>query len=62
MIISSKIASCFPKINFEEKDLDVVKKIMNNSQIDSRFKSNFGHTASKFFHEIDLKASVELGR
>jgi len=42
--------------------LEVVKKIMVNPDIDSNFKVEFGNHASKFFHEIDIAASVELAK
>jgi len=62
MIISSKIASCFSKIQFKEEDLDAVKKIMTNQDIDSSFKAEFGYYAAKFFEKIDKEASAELGK
>lgn len=62
MIISSKIARCFGKIQFKEDQLDAVKKIMTNKEIDSCFKAEFGHHASKFFNKIDMEASIELGK
>jgi len=62
MIISSKIAACFGKIQFKEENLEAVKNIMTNHQIDSSFKAEFGHHAAKFFDKVDMEASIELGR
>ena len=62
MIISSKIARCFPLVELEEKNLEVVKKIMKNPDVDSYFKQEFGHHASKFFHQYNVKESVEISK